>query len=103
MSPLVDAMPNLLARNSLEPHHLYPAPQEPTFSVICSYPLSGQYGPGTRYLYYALVAVCIFARRLEWLREPCLAAALILPALASIHAIVLAYYSNSGRYHSLLL
>ena len=96
-------LPGLSPRDSLDPHYDYPLSPLPTFSVICAYPLSGQYGPGTRYLYYGLVAICIFARREEWLREPCLAAALLLPALASIHAIVLACYSNVGKYHSPLL
>jgi hypothetical protein len=95
----------LSARND-EPFNTsydYPAPVPPTLSVICGYPLSGQYGPGSRYLYYGLVLVCIFARRHEWLRGACLAAALLLPAIASIHAIVLASYSDSGECHLLIL
>jgi hypothetical protein len=100
-------LPSLLARDgfSLNNNYTYPTQVPPTFSVICAYPLSGQYGPGTRYLYYGLVVVCIFARRHEWLREPCLAAALLFPALASIHAIIMACYSDSGKYqyHSLSL
>ena len=97
--------PPLLARDgfSLNQNYTYPGSVPPTFSVICAYPLSGQYGPGTRILYYGLVAVCIFARRHEWLREPCLAAALLFPALASIHAIIMACFSDSGKYHSLSL
>ncbi|KAK4156592.1 hypothetical protein C8A00DRAFT_40977 [Chaetomidium leptoderma] len=58
--------------------------------VICSFPVSGQYGPGSRILYYVLVAACVLARKTEWLRNACLAAALIFPAIAAIHAIVLA-------------
>ncbi|KAK4034176.1 hypothetical protein C8A01DRAFT_49373 [Parachaetomium inaequale] len=58
--------------------------------VICSWPLSGQYGVGSRLLYYVLVAACVLARKSEWLRNACLAAALIFPAIAAIHAIVLA-------------
>ncbi|KAI5458812.1 hypothetical protein BGZ63DRAFT_432319 [Mariannaea sp. PMI_226] len=57
--------------------------------VICAWPVSGQYGPGTRILYYALIAACLLARRAEWLVNACLAAALLLPAVAAIHAIVL--------------
>ncbi|KAK4147367.1 uncharacterized protein C8A04DRAFT_34090 [Dichotomopilus funicola] len=58
--------------------------------VVCSWPVSGQYGVGSRILYYVLVAACVLARKTEWLRNACLAAALILPAIAAIHAIVLA-------------
>ncbi|KAF2211309.1 hypothetical protein CERZMDRAFT_112742 [Cercospora zeae-maydis SCOH1-5] len=57
--------------------------------VICAWPVSGQYGPGSRVLYYVLVAACIFARKIEWLRNACLAAALLFPVVAAIHAIVL--------------
>ncbi|USW56511.1 hypothetical protein Slin15195_G098300 [Septoria linicola] len=57
--------------------------------VICAWPVSGQYGAGSRVLYYVLVAACIFARRVEWLRNACLAAALLFPIVAAIHAIVL--------------
>ncbi|KAI1366434.1 hypothetical protein F5Y08DRAFT_132443 [Xylaria arbuscula] len=63
---------------------------EPAVQVICAWPVSGQYGFGTRILYYILVATCVLARRTEWLRNACLAAALLLPAVAAIHAVVLA-------------
>ena len=100
------AFPPLLARDSVGLLHTnltYPPPAPPTFTVICAYPLSGQYGPGTRYLYYGLVAVSIFAQRQEWLRELCLAAALLFPTLASIHVIIMACYSESGKYPSIPL
>ncbi|RHZ73109.1 hypothetical protein CDV55_108034 [Aspergillus turcosus] len=48
-----------------------------TLQVICAWPVSGQYGPGTRFL-------------AEWLRNACLAAALLFPAVAALHGIVLA-------------
>ena len=97
--------PPLLARNGvrINTNFTYPESTPPTFLVMCAYPLSGLYGPGIRYLYYGLVAVCIFARRHKWLQEPCLAAALLFPALASIHAIIMARYSDSGKYHSISL
>ncbi|KAI1326534.1 hypothetical protein F5Y16DRAFT_374484 [Xylariaceae sp. FL0255] len=62
----------------------------PATQVICAWPLSGQYGFGTRILYYILVATCVLAKHREWLRNACLAAALLLPAVASIHSVVLA-------------
>ncbi|KAL3480928.1 hypothetical protein BJX99DRAFT_219837 [Aspergillus californicus] len=58
--------------------------------VVCAWPVSGQYGPGTRYLYYVLIAACVFARKAEWLRSACLAGALLFPAIAALHGIVLA-------------
>ncbi|KAK4228708.1 hypothetical protein QBC38DRAFT_148830 [Podospora fimiseda] len=64
--------------------------------VICSFPVSGQYGPGSRVLYYVLVAACLLARKKEWLRNACLAAALIFPAVAAIHGIVLAAIHVEG-------
>ncbi|KAF5690906.1 hypothetical protein FCIRC_637 [Fusarium circinatum] len=62
--------------------------------VICAWPVSGQYGTGTRVLYYVLIAACLVARREEWLVNPCLAAALVLPAVAAIHGIVLTAMHN---------
>ncbi|GFF28719.1 hypothetical protein IFM58399_02067 [Aspergillus lentulus] len=58
--------------------------------AICAWPVSGQYGPGTRILYYVLITTCVFGRRAEWLRNACLAAALLFPAVAALHSIVLA-------------
>ncbi|KAF2248321.1 hypothetical protein BU26DRAFT_331408 [Trematosphaeria pertusa] len=64
--------------------------------VVCAWPLSGQYGLGSRLLYYVLVAACVFARKREWLRNACLAAALVFPAVAAIHGIVLASIHVNG-------
>ncbi|KAK2038558.1 hypothetical protein LZ31DRAFT_599543 [Colletotrichum somersetense] len=69
---------------------------EPCVQVICSWPLSGQYGLGQRVLYYALVATCVLARKAEWIRNVGLAAALILPAVAAVHGIVLAALHIDG-------
>ncbi|KAF2767090.1 hypothetical protein EJ03DRAFT_329507 [Teratosphaeria nubilosa] len=63
---------------------------EQAIQIVCAWPVSGQYGPGARILYYVLIVACIFARKTEWLRNACLAAALLLPAVAAIHGIVLA-------------
>ncbi|KAK7963356.1 hypothetical protein PG988_010330 [Apiospora saccharicola] len=68
----------------------------PAWEVICAWPVSGQYGPGSRYLYYALVAACVLARKSEWLRNACLAAGLLFPAIAAFHGIVLAAMHNNG-------
>jgi hypothetical protein len=47
--------------------------------------------------YYVLVATCVFARKEEWLRGACLAAALLFPAVAAIHGIVLAAVHVNGE------
>ncbi|ROW07478.1 hypothetical protein VPNG_07119 [Cytospora leucostoma] len=64
--------------------------------VVCAWPVSGQYGPGSRILYYVLVAACVLGRETEWLRSACLAAALLFPAVAAIHGIVLAAVHVDG-------
>ena len=46
--------------------------------------------------YYILVSACVFARKTEWLRNACLAAALLFPAVAAIHGIVLASLHVNG-------
>lgn len=101
-----------------------------TLQVICAWPVSGQYGPGTRFLYvgvlilflwtqcrifceqhllislfavlcyyryYVLITTCVFGRRAEWLRNACLAAALLFPAVAALHGIVLASLHIEGK------
>jgi hypothetical protein len=47
--------------------------------------------------YYASMAACIFARKAEWIRSACLAAALLFPAVAALHAIVLATLHRNGK------
>ncbi|KAI9685485.1 MAG: hypothetical protein M1820_010782 [Bogoriella megaspora] len=64
--------------------------------VVCAWPVSGQYGPGSRVLYYVLVAACVVAQKAEWLRNACLAAALLFPAVAALHGIVLAATHVTG-------
>ncbi|KAH8841379.1 hypothetical protein MCOR27_000929 [Pyricularia oryzae] len=64
--------------------------------LVCAWPVSGQYGPGSRILYYTLVAACVLARKAAWLRDACLAAALVFPAVAALHGIVLACLHQDG-------
>ncbi|ESZ95869.1 hypothetical protein SBOR_3763 [Sclerotinia borealis F-4128] len=64
--------------------------------VVCAWPVSGQYGPGSRVLYYVLVAACVLLRKQQWLKEACLAAALLFPAVAALHGIVLAAVHVDG-------
>ncbi len=54
-------------------------------------------GPSPRCRYYFLVAACVLAQNTEWLRNACLAAALLFPAIAAIHGIVLAALHNDSK------
>ncbi|TGJ88492.1 hypothetical protein E0Z10_g350 [Xylaria hypoxylon] len=91
MPPYTTAPPllSLIGRDTIANVSNTTIPQA-VVQVVCAWPVSGQYGFGTRILYYFFVAACVLARRTEWLRNACLAAALLLPAVAAIHAVVLA-------------
>ncbi|RJE20036.1 hypothetical protein PHISCL_07627 [Aspergillus sclerotialis] len=90
-SPPTVSLHELTSRNPSTPNTT-----QDVLQVICAWPVSGQYGPGTRALYYALVATCVFARNSPWLKNACLAAALLFPAVAAIHGIVLAALHVDG-------
>ena len=47
--------------------------------------------------YYILIAACVVARKVEWIRNACLAAVLLFPAVAALHAIVLAVLHVEGK------
>lgn len=66
--------------------------------VVCAWPLSSQYGPGSRVLYYVLVAACVFARKSDWLRNACVGLALLVPMVAALHGVVLAAVHVDGMY-----
>lgn len=51
----------------------------------------------TEFRYYVLVAACVVARRAEWIRNACLAAVLLFPAVAALHGIVLAALHREGK------
>ncbi|KAI7152998.1 hypothetical protein KC349_g8643 [Hortaea werneckii] len=99
MPGIPHGLPNLELdlRTAVQPH---PSSVNDTFDygvdIICAWPVSGQYGPGSRTLYYVLVAACIFARKVDWLRNACLAAALLFPVIAALHGIVLATVHIDG-------
>lgn len=44
-----------------------------------------------------LIAACVFARKEEWIRNACLAAVLLFPAVAALHAIILAALHVEGE------
>ncbi|KAI1436529.1 hypothetical protein GGR50DRAFT_227279 [Xylaria sp. CBS 124048] len=87
--PAVSLLHSLIDRDTLV-NTSQSALSESGSQVVCAWPVSGQYGFGTRLLYYGFVATCVLARRQEWLRNACLAATLLLPSVAAIHAVVLA-------------
>lgn len=84
-------MPALVSRNATEA-----STNATTLHVICEFPLSGQYGLGSRLLYYALVVACVVGRTNEVIKKACLAAALVFPAVAAFHGIVLAALHRDG-------
>ncbi|KAI1636811.1 hypothetical protein F4809DRAFT_650235 [Biscogniauxia mediterranea] len=67
-----------------------------SLQVVCAWPVSGQYGAGSRVLYFVVVASCVVAHKTEWLRNPCLAVALLLPVVAALHGITLAAVHVDG-------
>ncbi|OBT87932.1 hypothetical protein VE02_04564 [Pseudogymnoascus sp. 03VT05] len=88
----VSLMKTLVVRNATAAN----ATANPYLQVVCAWPVSGQYGLGSRILYYVLVAACVFARNVKWLRKACLAATLLFPAVAALHGIVLAAVPTDG-------
>ncbi|CAG8006519.1 unnamed protein product [Penicillium olsonii] len=100
--PAIPPLETLL-ENTLVHREILASPQNSTvvasakaLEVICAWPVSGQYGPGTRALYYILIAACVVARKVEWIRNACLAAVLLFPAVAALHAIALAVLHVEG-------
>jgi hypothetical protein len=47
--------------------------------------------------YYVIVAACVLLRKNEQLREASLAAALVIPAISSLHGLVLSSYHVNGQ------
>lgn len=47
--------------------------------------------------YYTLIVACVLWKKSELLKKACLAAALIFPAVAAIHGIVLAALHRDGK------
>ena len=72
--------------------------------VACVYPVSGQYGAISRWVYYALLLFGIIAQRETWLIAGALATAMSYSATAAVHAILLAASTPNqpvlGKCHS---
>jgi hypothetical protein len=58
--------------------------------------------PFAYFRYYALVAACVIARKADWLRNACLAGALLFPAVAALHGVVLAAMHVNGKLPALM-
>ncbi|KAI2695983.1 hypothetical protein DTO012A7_8046 [Penicillium roqueforti] len=86
----------LVHRATAPPPNVTVSATSASLQVVCAWPISGQYGPGTRVLYYVLIAACVVARKVEWIRNACLAAVLLFPAIAALHGIVLAALHVDG-------
>jgi hypothetical protein len=127
----------LLSRNAIATAVNATTEGDQALQVVCAFPVSGQYGPGSRVLYCELpspppfqpfnrsrdlrklgagatrklrtdsspifctsdilIAACVVGKDLEWLRNACLAAALLFPAVAALHGIVLAALHLDSR------
>ncbi|KAF7942417.1 hypothetical protein BELL_0386g00050 [Botrytis elliptica] len=90
------AIPLTSLKNTIVNNNTVTNATSDVLQVVCAWPVSGQYGPGSRVLYYVLVAACVFLRKQQWLKEACLAAALLFPAVAALHGIVLAAVHVDG-------
>lgn len=65
--------------------------------LLCAWPVSGQYGLGSRILFYILVAACLIARNNERIKNASLAGVLLFSAVAALHAITLAALHQPGK------
>ena len=57
--------------------------------ILCIYPISGQYGPLVRILYYVLLVLSLILRSQPWIAGGCLAVALTYAGSAAIHIFAL--------------
>ena len=65
-------------------------------SMICVYPISGQYGTLSRYLFYALMVFACFSQRWSWPRIAALAYIMNYSATAAVHAFLLLVTSRTN-------
>ena len=57
--------------------------------IQCSYPISGQYGPTPRYVYYCLVVIAVLLRSRTWIATAITASVMTFSGVAAVHALVL--------------
>ena len=60
-----------------------------SYSGLCVYPISGQYGFLNRLLFYILMIFSLIARRHDWLAAAALGTAMTYAASAAVHAFAL--------------
>jgi len=48
--------------------------------------------------YYVLVVLCVFGKKADWIKNACLAAVLLFPAVAALHGITLAALHVDGEF-----
>ena len=60
-----------------------------SYSGVCVYPISGQYGFLNRLLFYLLVLFALIARKRTWLAAAALGTAMTYAASSAVHAIAL--------------
>ncbi|KAJ7807312.1 hypothetical protein B0H14DRAFT_1538972 [Mycena olivaceomarginata] len=65
-------------------------------SVICAYPLSGQYGPGARFSLYILLLACILWRKQTVVLNLGLGAVLFTGLVGAVHGVALGAVSGLG-------
>lgn len=59
------------------------------YDIPCTFPISGQYGPLNRLLFYLLMIFALVARRRTWLAAAALGTAMTYAASAAVHAFAL--------------
>ena len=60
-----------------------------SYHVLCTYPISGQYGFLNRLLYYILMIFALLVRKRTWLSAAALGTAMTYAASAAVHAFAL--------------
>lgn len=63
---------------------------------FCVFSVSGQYGPVSRFLYYALLILPIVFHKLEWLVGATLGASMVFSSIAAVHGVALAAVRGRG-------
>jgi hypothetical protein len=51
-----------------------------------------------QFRYYVLVVLCVFGKKADWIKNACLAAVLLFPAVAALHGITLAALHVDGEF-----
>lgn len=63
---------------------------------FCVFSVSGQYGPVSRFLYYALLILPTIFHKLEWLVGATLGASMVFSSIAAVHGVALVVVRGRG-------